>query len=616
MSLTQDNQEHVKPIRFISPNHSKLTSKLLNPEKDFNFETPAKFYHLIPDFNNRRFTPTNINEMIELGDYLLLEHLDRFITENCIIENEEFYTINKVHKSKILKMDGLNSSFWDTLKDDDIVIPSKFIPLISDFNIRKIIPSNMNDMIRFCDYLCLENTPEFIIKNSRPSPFNYYLDEDNQGKFYLPCFLNQEKLLSRNETYNTVISYKSDDTTKPDYFKLVEDIGDFKKLFYISYDISRFNLTRWLRYIILNRGIDFICLRGMLKGGSLECLKISHQEGIPLHLPQSRTKRHPIQGTAPKIVPDKNLVLLNVVNSECLEYVYQHGCIHESLSTSGYYGRECSHYAKCGNLNCLKFAHANNFPWTEQTTLEASKKSLECLQYTVKHGCPYNLRRCSFESLRVNQLDCFKYLLELGLELIPEFTYKYINCGVQFEGHSLDILKFLYELGCPFNSETIESTIEHQKMECFEFAISIGCPLSSTQLCMAASKNNLQMLKILIEHGAPWTTEVCSEAAAEGHLDILKYAFEHNLEWDSKTTSCASCYNQLECLKFAVNHGCPINIYASNAAASKGNLECLTFLVDNNCPTNQTTVEHACMGGFRANKCFQYLVSKGLTKKL
>lgn len=533
MSLIKDNQQDLKPIKFICLNLSGLTSNLLTSEQDLNIEIPTKFHHLIFDFNNRMVTSTN-----------------------------------------------------------------------------------MNGMIRFCDYLCLEKTPEFIIKNSLPSLYNYYLEEDNQGKFYLPSFLNQEKLLSRSETYNKVIGSKSIHPTKLDYFKVVEDTGDLKQLFYISYDISRFELTNWLRYIILSRGIDLICLRGILKGGSLECLKISHQKGIPLHLPQSRPQRHPYQDPVTKIVPDQNLVLLNVVNLECLEYVYQHGCIYESRTTSNYYGRECSHYTRSGNLDCLKFAHTNNFPWTEQTTLEASKRSLECLQYAVKQECPYNLRRCAFESLRVKHLDCFKYLLELGLEMTPEFTYKYINCGAQFEGHSLEILKFLHELGCPFNSETIESTIEHQKIECFEFVLSIGCPVSSTHLCMAASKNNLQMLKILIEQGAPWTSEVCSEAASEGHLDILKYAFKHNLEWDSKTTSCASYYNQLECLRFAVNHDCPINIYASNAAASKGNLECLIFLIENDCPIDQTTMEHACWGGLRAHKCFQYLVSKGFSKKI
>lgn len=496
MSLFQEDEA----TTFNVLNLSGLTSKLLEILEDDTIQIPTKFHHLISDFNNRRITPTNINEMIDFGDYLLLNDLDKFITQNIICEIDDFYLIDKVHKSKILKIEGLSSSFWDTLEDGDLFIPSKFISLIANFNDRRVTPQNMNDMIRFCDYLGLENTDEFLIKNSVPTLDTYNLDDDNQDKFCVPCFLTQN-------IFSTVERDIESDTLKAVKHTVnvltYEDISNHCKS-NISYGISMFNLTDWLKFIIKEKGLDFICLEGILKGGSHECLKIIHELGVPLVLPNN-----------------PNQVLYSVKNLECLQYVHEHGCNYESQPSSHGYGRECSNYAGLGKLDCLQFARSKGFPWTEQTTLEASRKSLECLQYAIKEGCLYNLQNCGFESIRFEQLDCFKYLLQLGLDLIPNFT--------RIGGYNLSIFKFLHELGCPFDNETIDTTVETQKMECFEFALSVGCPVSTKQLCMAAYKNNCQILEILIIHGAPWTPEVCSTASREGHLDVLKYAQEHNL---------------------------------------------------------------------------------------
>lgn len=579
-SLFQDNKNPTVSTTFNGLNISGLTSKFLEILEDDTIKIPTRFHHLIFDFNQRRITPTNINGMIDFGDYLLLNDLDKFITQNIIYEIDDFYSIDKVHKSKILKLEGLSSSFWDTFEDDDVVIPSKFISLIADFNDRRVTPQNMNDMIRFCDYLSLEDTDKFIIKNSTPTLDTYDLDEDNQDKFCVPCFLTQ----------NTFWTFKRD--TEPDYFKSIKhtvnvltykDISNPYKTD-ISYAISTYNLIDWLRFIIQEKGLDFICLEGILKGGSLECLKIIHDLGVPLVLPYN-----------------PNQVLFSVKNLECLQYVYQHGCNYESQSNSPGYGRECSNYAGLGKLDCLQFARSNGFPWTEQTTLESSRKSVKCLQYAIREGCAYNLDNCGFEAIRFGQLDCFKYLLQLGLELDS-----YFSC---YGAYYLPILHFLHELGCPFHEKTIDKTIEKDSKECFEFALSIGCPVSTNQLWLAASKNDCQVLETLIKRGAPWSTEICSNAARNGHLNILKYAKEHSLEWDSDTCLKAACHNKLDCLKFAVNNGCPVDLETSNGAAQTGNLECLIFLIENGSPMNQKTIDGALKN--REKECFQYLMTMG-----
>lgn len=579
MSLSQEDEA----TTFNVLNLSGLTSKLLEILEDNKIQIPLKFHHLISDFNNRRITPTNINEMIDFGDYLLLNDLDKFITQNSLFEIDDSYSIDKEHKSKILKIEGLSSSFWDTLEDSDVVIPSKFMSLIADFNDRRVTPSNMNDMIRFCDYLGLEDTDEFLIKNSVPTLDTYNLDRDNQEKVRVPCFLTQ-KIFSTVERDTELDALKSVEHSV-NVLTYEHHPNPFRTN--ISLGISRYKLIDWLEFIIGEKGLEFVCLEGILLGGSLECLKIIHELGVPLVLPNNEFYQ--------------NQVLYCVRNLECLQYVYQHGCTYESQPNTTGYGRECSIYAQHGSLDCLQFARSNGFPWTEQTTLESSRMSIKCLEYTIREGCSYNLDNCGFEAVRFGQLDCFKYLLQLGLELNSDFSY----CGAYY----LPILHFLHELGCPFHERTIDKTLEIHERECFEFALSIGCQVSTKQLCLAAFENDCQILEALINRGAPWSTEVCSNAAREGHLDILKYAKEHNLEWDSDTCLKAACHNKIECLKFAVNNGCPVDLETSNGASITGNLECLTFLIENGSPMNQKTIDGALKN--REKECFQYLMTKG-----
>ena len=169
---------------------------------------------------------------------------------------------------KSLNMSSLSSELLDSLEDFDVEIPSKFNDLIVDFNNRMITPTNINDMIRFCDYLLLENTEEFIIKNSLPTLDSYDLDEDNRYKIHVPCFL--VKL--------TIWDWK-----KKGWYKVnvLNDDNELSKR-NISYGISEYNLLKWLIFIVEKKGLDFICLEGILMGGSLECLKLFHQLGVPL----------------------------------------------------------------------------------------------------------------------------------------------------------------------------------------------------------------------------------------------------------------------------------------------------------------------------------------------
>ena len=71
-----------------------------------------------------------------------------------------------------------------------------------------------------------------------------------------------------------------------------------------------------------------------------------------------------------------------------------------------------------GNLECLKYLHENNCPWSATTCrFAAMYGELECLKYLHENNCPWDETTYSYAAIhaaRYNQLDCLEYLQENG----------------------------------------------------------------------------------------------------------------------------------------------------------------------------------------------------------
>jgi len=49
-----------------------------------------------------------------------------------------------------------------------------------------------------------------------------------------------------------------------------------------------------------------------------------------------------------------------------------------------------------------------------------------------------------------------------------------------------------------------------------------------------AENGNLNILKWVRENGCPWNSSTCIKAASGGHLEILKWAHENGCPWDKE----------------------------------------------------------------------------------
>ena len=56
----------------------------------------------------------------------------------------------------------------------------------------------------------------------------------------------------------------------------------------------------------------------------------------------------------------------------------------------------------------------------------------------------------------------------------------------------------------------------------------------------ATEYGNLEVIKWLKENGCPWDTRTCTFAALNGHLEVLKWLKENGCPWDTRTYSNAA----------------------------------------------------------------------------
>ena len=93
-------------------------------------------------------------------------------------------------------------------------IPIKLtIDEIEQFNNKIITPKNFNKIIEICDYLMIENTESFILKNSTPTEELYILSENHiingKSKINIPEFMrniNKDRMFIETDIPNSINS--------------------------------------------------------------------------------------------------------------------------------------------------------------------------------------------------------------------------------------------------------------------------------------------------------------------------------------------------------------------------------------------------------------------------
>ena len=98
----------------------------------------------------------------------------------------------------------------------------------------------------------------------------------------------------------------------------------------------------------------------------------------------------------------------------------------------------CEQAARYGNIKELKRLHVQGHPLNEIVSYLAASKSLECLKYIHKNGCPLDHRTADYAAAN-NNLECLKYAVENGCPLY-NFAPYYAT-----QNYNYEIFKYCFE---------------------------------------------------------------------------------------------------------------------------------------------------------------------------
>jgi hypothetical protein len=317
------------------------------------------------------------------------------INSNIKIENN---IILIIHISIIVKMQinindivlgDLTSELINNLKNDEE--DEMYINVditeqdLKDFNDKIINPSNINSIIKLCDFLMInyDEMKQLIINNIIPTNEKYILNDINKSNCKDLQFIeNMEIYYILKYDLIEWLKFKFNKCNKNTLCENSAEKGALKCLKY-----AKDNGCSWNKWVCTYAA----------RNGHIECLKYLHENGCPW---------------------DKWVCTYAALNGqlECLKYAHENGC--------SWHEETCASAAYNGHIECLKYAHENKCPWNVDTcSYVAQNGHLECLKYAHDNGCPWDENTCKYATLK-KQLECLKYAHENGCPM-DEWTYNY-----------------------------------------------------------------------------------------------------------------------------------------------------------------------------------------------
>jgi len=118
------------------------------------------------------------------------------------------------------------------------------------------------------------------------------------------------------------------------------------------------------------------------------------------------------------------------------------------------------------------------------------------------------------------QLEILKYLIQDGFPC-TEFVMHKASLG-----GDINIVKFLHESGCEWDSSVYTGNIE-----IMQYAYDEGCPFSTFSCDYAASYGDIKALGFLKDHGCPWTENTIREAYRSEEYKTVKYLRNNGCPW-------------------------------------------------------------------------------------
>lgn len=170
-----------------------------------------------------------------------------------------------------------NTDFEEDFLDQEILIDIDEL-ILENFNSRKVNPDNVNDILRLCDFLLIENVEKFISENAETTNDIYKIDKQFKENYKFPLYL-----LSKDRHLSPIIdSCCLDDNLK--WFKFCYSLWFIKFYKADKVDFSNlndFNINLILETIVKNDSVNIFEYLFVKLNLSLNLVSTDVQEVLP-----------------------------------------------------------------------------------------------------------------------------------------------------------------------------------------------------------------------------------------------------------------------------------------------------------------------------------------------
>ena len=288
---------------------SGLNSQLINNlDGDTNIEIPIYVTKTrLKNFNKRRVTPTNINKMIEICDYFMIDNTENFIINNSTPSTIR-YILDDVHKNKIN-------------------LPNFMIGKIKCHEIAKY---GFVNWLQFAH----ENGYKWNIKTcTNAAKFGHlnclkYANENGCRWYYNGLVLDDSVInIAAKYGHLNCLKYAHENGFKLDYNVCIDAASNG------HLDCLKYAHEKGYSFGGMFRDDD-IC-EFAASNGHLNCLKYAHENGCPMN------------DTICELAAEKG-------HLNCLKYTYENGCKPRIWV--------CKNASENKHFDCLQYAIDNKFP--------------------------------------------------------------------------------------------------------------------------------------------------------------------------------------------------------------------------------------------------------------
>lgn len=217
-------------------------------------------------------------------------------------------------------------------------------------------------------------------------------------------------------------------------------------------------------------------------------------------------------------------------------------------------------------LTCNNVAWKNN--WRKNIHVNVSIR-LDILKWLHAKGCKFCAKLCEYAAEN-GYLPILKWVdtiipIKIGSHSDEiEYPWNKNACALAVSNNHFDILKWLYENGCPLDIKTsvgaaLNGNLDILKWFRTEFNEN-NCPRGrdETTCSSAASNGNLDILKYLRKNNCPRGRDesTCISAAENGYLNILIWARKNGCKWSREVCKRAKNNKYHHVLEWTCKNGC------------------------------------------------------------